>query len=124
MSAPRLQPDETIVFETNPESYAIWGRYLITLGLYGAWRRATCFTVTDQRVIITRGLMLNKSQRSVPVDMVQDASVQTTMGVGSVLVSTAGGSASVEQFGPMRAETARQMSDVILQQRNLARGRA
>ena len=121
MSAPRLQPGETIVFETHPGSYAIWGRYLITLGLYGAWRRAACFTVTDQRVIMTRGLVLSKSQRSVPVDMVQDASVQTTMGVGSVLVSTAGGSASVERFSPLRSETARELSDVILQQRDKAR---
>ena len=123
MSEPRLQPGETIVFETHPGSYALLGRYIISLGWYKFWRQAAYFTVTDQRVIQSYGLLVSKSQRSVPVDMVQDASVQTTMGIGTVLVTTAGGSASEERFGPLPAETAREMSDAILQQRNKARGR-
>jgi hypothetical protein len=50
--------------------------------------------------------------------------VQTSMGVGTVLVTTAGGPASVERFGPLTAQDAREMSDAILQQRNKARGRS
>jgi Bacterial PH domain len=123
MSEPRLQPGETIVFETHPGGYGLLGRYVLSLGWYKFWREAAYFTVTDQRVIQSYGLLLSKSQRSVPVDMVQDASVQTSMGIGTVLVSTAGGPSSVERFGPLPAETARELSDAILQQRNKARAR-
>ena len=121
MSAPRLQQGERVLFAARPHPYAVSLAYLFTLGLYEFWRRATHFVVTDQRVIIAKG-RITKGQRSVPIDMVQDASVTTQLGLGWVVLSTAGGSLSVERLGPMAAPTARRMADVILGQRKHARG--
>jgi uncharacterized membrane protein YdbT with pleckstrin-like domain len=121
MSAPLLQQDEQVVFTAHPHPYGMMGTYLLTLGFYEFWRRATYFVVTDQRVILSKG-RVTRSQRAVPIDMVQDASVTTSLGLGNVIVSTAGGPQSVERFGPMAAPTARRMAEVVLGQRRQARG--
>lgn len=120
MAAPQLQPGEKIVYSSHPESYALVWFYLFTLGLYEIWRRASYFVVTDHRVIRSSGLV-TKSQRSVPVDMVQDASVRTQLGVGFVMISTAGGIHSVISLGPTTAATARELCGVIIDQREQAR---
>lgn len=102
-----------ICFTAHPAAWTLFPIYVLTLGLYELWRRATYFVVTDQRVIRSNGLV-TRSQRSVPIDMVQDASVTTQLGVGTVVVSAAGGPLSVERFGPMGSATARAMADVVL----------
>jgi len=99
-------PIEKVVFIAHPHPYGMKFEYLFRLGLYEFWRRATYFVVTDQRVILSKGLVTQR-QRAVPIDMVQDASVTTLLGLGNVVVSTAGGPQSVERFGPMAAPTAR-----------------
>jgi hypothetical protein len=54
--------------------------------------------------------------------MIQDASLATALGVGSVVLSSAGGALSVQRLSPMTAATAREMVDVILTARKQARG--
>jgi hypothetical protein len=120
MSAPRLEPDEQVIFTAHPGGWTLFVPFLLTLGLYGFWRPATFFMVTNQRVIKTKG-RVTRSKRSVPLDMVQDADVRTSLGVGTVRLSSAGGSLSVQQFGPMRASDAEAMADAILRQRRQVR---
>ncbi len=115
MSAPRLQPGEQIIFTAHPSGWATSGYYIWTLGLWAFWRNATTFTVTDRRVIQAKG-RITKSVRSGPLPMVQDATVKTSLGAGSVILSSAGGSLSVEKFGPMRAADAHALADAILAQ--------
>lgn len=120
MAAPRLQPGERVVFTTRPGAFTLYPAYIFTLGLYELTRRQAHFTVTDQRVIHSSGL-LTRRERSVPVDQVQDAAVVTQLGVGKVVVSTAGGRLSTLIFGPMGSKTAHRMAEVILAQRATTR---
>ena len=119
-SQPRLLPGEKIIYQVHPEGPGVWGVYVATLGLYKFWRENTSFTVTDQRVIVSADMLWNHSQRAVPIDAIQDASVQAVAGAGTVMISTAGG--SVQEIGPVKAETARQLADVIMEQRRATRG--
>jgi membrane protein YdbS with pleckstrin-like domain len=94
--------------------------FALSLGLYAIWRQATWFTVTDQRVIVSKGI-LTRTQRSIPIDMVQDATVTTQLGVGTVVVTAAGGRASALRIGPVASSVAHEMADAILAQRRGAR---
>jgi membrane protein YdbS with pleckstrin-like domain len=119
---PRLQPGEKVLFQAHPAAWSLFPVYVLTLGLYELWRKAAWFMVTDQRVIASKGIV-TRTQRSVPVDMIQDASVRTQLGVGTVVVSSAGGPLSAQRFGPMSSATANEMADVILAGRRQARER-
>jgi len=121
MAEPLLQEDERVLFTAHPGSWGLVGFYFWTLGLYGFWRRATYFMVTDHRVIRTKGLLFSKTQSNVPLEMVQDASLATSFGIGNVVLSSAGGPLSAQKLGPMKAETAREMVEVILRERKRAR---
>jgi uncharacterized membrane protein YdbT with pleckstrin-like domain len=94
--------------------------YFWTLGLYSFWRRATHFAITDQRVIMAKGIV-SKSQKTLPLDMVQDATVTTALGAGGLNVSTAGGQFSQLRLFPLRSEDASRMSEMIIDLRNKKR---
>ena len=120
MSAPKLQRGEQTILAAHPTGWNLAYAYLFTLGLYEVWRRATWFTVTDQRVILSKGI-ITRTQRSIPVDMVQDATVTTQLGIGTVFVTTAGGQASALRLSPLTSAEAHEISDAILTQRRAAR---
>lgn len=120
MAEPRLQEGESVLYTTHPSGWALSIVYFFTLGLYHFWRQATYFLVTDRRVIKAKGIVA-KVQRNVPLDMLQDASLQTTLGMGAVVLSSAGGRLSVEQLNPLKASTAREMVDAILHARQQVR---
>jgi uncharacterized membrane protein YdbT with pleckstrin-like domain len=117
----RLQEGEEVLFEAKPGSWLTFGMYFWTLGLYSFWRRATHFALTDQRVIQAKGVV-SKSQKTLPLDMVQDATVTTALGAGGLNVSTAGGGQlSQLRLFPMRSEDASHMSEMIIDLRNKKR---
>jgi len=120
MSAPKLQRGEQTILAIHPTAWTLGMAYIFTLGLYELWRRATWFTITDQRVILSKGIV-TRTQRSVPVDMIQDATVTTQLGVGWILVTTAGGPASTLRLGPVTSGIAQEIADTILGQRRTAR---
>ena len=123
MADVQLQDGEEIVFETKPGSWLLLGLYICTLGIYAFWRRAKHFALTDHRVILAKGI-ISKSQRSLPLDMVQDASVSTVLGTGGVKVSTAGGTGGELNLTPMKSGDARKMAERIIQARNQKRSAA
>ena len=120
MAAPRLQPGEQIIVSAHPGSWQNSGRYFWTLGLYAFWRRAAWYVVTDRRVIQAAGLV-SRSERSVPLDMIQDVSVTTTLGAGRVLLSSAGGPASIERMYQLTTADAHRLQSAILEHRGAAR---
>lgn len=122
MAAPRLPEDEKVLFTTHPGSWGILGYYFWTLGLYAFWRRNKYFVVTDHRVIVSKGI-IGKTQRNVPLEMIQDASFGTIMGIGSVVLSSADGLLSVQKMGPMKTQTAHEMIDMIMNERKQVQGR-
>lgn len=110
----RIEADETVVYPTiHPSGPLVWFRYAITLGLYEFWRKATCLTVTDRRVIYHAGL-ISKTERTLPLHFLQDASLRTVLGSSYVSFSTAGREAGFETFGPCWPEQARSLKDTIV----------
>jgi Short C-terminal domain/Bacterial PH domain len=87
--------------------------YFWTVGLYHFWRKAKVFAVTDQRILTTKGIV-SKTERSLPLSYVQDASINGTFGAGNVAVSTAGTHNQLDKIGPLKSEEARRFVDAIL----------
>jgi hypothetical protein len=101
-----FQPGEVVVRELRPSPLATIQLYVVTLGLWEIWRRRTRFVLTNQRVIISRGV-LNRAVRFVPLDRVQDATLRNQLWVASIHLSSAGGPGGVEQLRLMRTRDAR-----------------
>lgn len=110
----RLEHGETIKLSQHPCGPGVWMRYFLSFGLYEFWRSAMHMTVTDRRVVCMAGL-LRKTERSLPLRFIQDASVRSLLWSGRVTVSTAGGSEGIERFGDLWPREAREMKDQVLQ---------
>lgn len=112
----RLHDDERVLLSTRRSGWRIVLGKVVTLGLFTFWWRACWIVVTDQRLYVKQGI-LNKSELSLPMRFIQDASVHRSwLGVGEVALSTAGGDESISRLYPLTANDARQLSDVILAQ--------
>lgn len=84
--------------------------YPLTLGLWELWRRRHHVILTNQRVVVRKGIIA-KSQQAVPIDRIQDAGLTTSIfGGGSVRLSSAGGSLGVEVIKPLTRPDATQFS--------------
>ena len=110
---------ETVVLRKRESalSLSFWASLIFTLGLYVFWWLAKTLTVTDRRVVWRRGLLGSK-ERSVPLQQVQDVSVEYTLfgrllGYGTVRVESAGGPAT-EIVAP-RIPRPGQVRDAILE---------
>ena len=99
-------PGEVVVREVRPSPLATIPLYLFTLGLWEIWRRRTRFILSNQRVIISYGV-LHRAVRFLPLDRVQDATLKNLLWVASIHLSSAGGSGGVEQLRRMRTRVAR-----------------
>ena len=110
-----LNPGEIVAFQEHPGSWNMAPNYVATLGLYGVKRKATMITVTNQRVIVQSGIVTRREQ-SVPIGMVQDAIVETRLGVGWVVLSSAGRRGAVMKLGPFTSSVAQRLADTILAQ--------
>jgi uncharacterized membrane protein YdbT with pleckstrin-like domain len=89
------------------------GLYLVTLGLWGIWRRRTHFVLTNQRIVLTKGV-LNKTERSAPLTKIQDSILRRSVfNGGSVTLSTAGGPLGIEQIGPLGNNVAIAFHDAL-----------
>ena len=89
---------------------------IFTLGLYVPWWRAACFVVTDRRLITKKGI-LNTKEDSLPLQLIQDATVeQTPDGIGRVNISTAGDSAGLSRIDLLKPKDARQLADTTMWQ--------
>jgi membrane protein YdbS with pleckstrin-like domain len=112
----RLQSDEEIVLSMLRSGWPILLRQVVTLGLYTFWWKAGVITLTNQRIHLRQGI-LTKSEKSLPMRFIQDASMhRSLLRVGSVEVSTAGGGPGDASIYPIVPEDARRLTDAILAQ--------
>jgi membrane protein YdbS with pleckstrin-like domain len=112
----RLQADERVLVAYRRSGWPVMLNKIITLGLFVFWWRACVFVVTDQRVYTKEGI-LNKSELSLPMRFIQDAAMRRSwLGIGSVVVSTAGGADGDTMLSPLSPRDARDLSDAILAQ--------
>lgn len=115
-----MGPGESIVLSTRPAAtFGVWARWIFTLGLYEIWRRQHQFIVTNQRVIVTKGI-LNRTETVVPINKIQDVTVRTNLFLGSVALSSAGGPLGIEQLGPVWRHQAGALADAITTQMRTA----
>ena len=99
MAQLNFQSGEVVVRELRPTPLGVWPLYIVTLGLYEIWRRRTRFILTNQRVIISKGVV-NRAVRFLPLDRVQDATLKNQLWIASILLSSAGGVSGIESVGP------------------------
>lgn len=85
-----LAEGEQVEFACRPARLPRFALYLVTLGLYEFWRRATFYVVTNRRTAERAGL-ITRTETSLPLFYVQDATIKTFLAWGAIYVSTAGG---------------------------------
>ena len=103
-----LDPGERVTFTVRPRKTA-W-RYLGSLGLWELQRRATRFTVTNNRLLVEEGLV-KKAVSGVPLAAIQHVLVRTGPWEGTVDVGARGQSPS--KIGPLGPNTARRLAAAI-----------
>lgn len=110
----RLNPGEEILRSEIPSVWwSGWLRYPFTLGLWEVWRRRHRFILTNQRVVIRKGL-LNTTERNVLLGRIQDVSLQRSILKGGwVELSSAGGVLGIERIGPLTRAGARRFADAV-----------
>jgi membrane protein YdbS with pleckstrin-like domain len=108
-----LAENETITTTCRPAKVPRWIFYLVTLGLYEFWRRATVYAVTDRRVVARNGI-ITRTEGSLPLFYVQDATIQTFLWWGRIHVSTAGGESGDLETLSVPKESAQELRRVIL----------
>jgi hypothetical protein len=105
---------EEVVMVTRPGRLATFPRYLMTLGLYGFWRKRDTSAITDQRVLLGNGI-IRRDERSIPLSHVDDVSV-ARRGLYSYvnLEIHQRGTTVVQRVGPMPPRAARRFAREIL----------
>jgi hypothetical protein len=109
-----LAGGETIDYTCRPAKFPLFLHYILSLGLYEFWRRVHLYAVTDRRMVERRGLLINKSEVSLPLLYVQDAAIETALWWGRVNVSTAGASGGSLQTRWVSKQEARVLRSTIL----------
>jgi hypothetical protein len=113
----RLFPDEEIVLVVRPSRLAKIPQYVVTLGLYGFWRRRDESVLTDQRILFGKGIV-RRDERSIGLHRVHDVSVarRAYFSYADVTIDDRGRHV-VKRIGPIPPNAARRFSREILQRR-------
>lgn len=91
---------------------AVW-RYVRSLGLYEAQRRATRFTVTDKRLVIEDGVV-KRAVSGIPLSAIQHVTLRTGPWEGSVDVAIPGPRGPIQSsIGPLRSPVARKLAAAL-----------
>ena len=105
-----LQPGETMIMMTRPARRVTFPKYLYTLGLYGIWRKRHLFVLTDRRILAGEGVF-NRSERSIPLTRVEDATFRRRgLAAYCDVVVTSRGGRRTERLGPLSARAARRFA--------------
>jgi membrane protein YdbS with pleckstrin-like domain len=122
MSQITLHQDEVILVDVTPSPLWTCGAYVVTLGLWEAWRRRHRYIVTNQRVLATKGI-ITKSQQSAPLGKLQDVHTRLSPLQGSsIVLSTAGGALGIESVRNLTRANARAFTEALNGQSNRATG--
>lgn len=109
----RLQPGERILMEMLPSKWWTWAFYVCSVGLWGIWRKRHRYILTNQRIVLTKGL-ISKSVRALPLDRIQDANLHTSpFSGGRVKLSTAGGILGTESIKQLTRRDAKAFIDLL-----------
>jgi Bacterial PH domain len=108
-----LRPGETFLLVGHPAIVRVWPKYLLTVGLYGFWRSRDTTVLTDQRVIMGKGIV-SRSERAIPMRRIQDASyARRGLTAYCEVKYEAQGRYQVARLGPFNRKTARRFAREI-----------
>lgn len=109
----KLSPGERIILDELPSAYWTWPLYVMTLGFWIIWRNRHRFILTNQRLIVTAGIV-SKSERSVQLSRIQEVNVLRSLtSGGKVSLTSAGGPLSFRHVGPLSRERARVFAETM-----------
>ena len=96
-----------------PSLWWTLGRLIFTAGLWFFWRKRHVYVLTNQRVIVVKGI-INTSEASAPLSRIQDLHLKRSIFTGGKLAwSTAGGSLGVTGISFVTRNNARQFADAM-----------
>ncbi len=109
----RLHDGETVVLEMLQSSWWTLGRYVFTFGLWAIWRKQHRYVLTNQRVLLLKGI-ISKTEQAVPLDRIQDAQLRRSPLTGGwITLSSAGGPLGVGRIGPLTQADALRFADEL-----------
>ena len=113
----RLFDGEEVVVVVRPSRVARIPRYILTLGLYGIWRKRDESILTDQRILLGKGV-IRHDERSIGLHRVQDVSVahRAFYSYADITIDERGRPA-VKRIGPITPDASRRFSREILRRR-------
>ena len=112
-----VERGETVLLVARPSIAAVWYRYLLTLGIYGFWRRQDLSVLTDRRVLVGKGIV-RRSERTIPLANINDAVyLRRLFFAYCEISSTVRGRNHVLQVGPLSVRQARRFTEEILWRR-------
>ena len=109
--------DEKIVWEVRKSATPeVWGKLILSLGLYMLWLRADKCTVTNRKVVHRHGL-LNVAEEAIPLERIQDVNSKIGPLTGKVAVSSAGVVVGMSiVVGPLWRGQAQKLMQVVQEQ--------
>ncbi len=109
-----IQQGESILMVGRPSIAVVWPKYLVTLGLYGLWRKRNVSVLTDRRVVVGKGIF-SRTEQSIPIDHISDATyVRRGLSAYCEVASIFRGRDRVHRLGPLSARQARRLTDEIV----------
>ena len=106
----QLFDDEEVVLVARPGRLATLPKLILTLGLYGFWRRRDTAVLTDHRILLGAGI-LRRRERSIPLAVIEDVSF-TRSGLNSYadVMFHDGHRSALRRIGPMAPRHARRLT--------------
>jgi len=99
-----------VVKAATPE---VWGKYIVSLGLYEVWRRHDRCIVTNRKVVRRSGVF-SRTEQDIPLERIQDVSSHIGPLTGTVEVSSAGKWVGVSiEVGPLWRKQAQRLAEAI-----------
>ena len=98
----------------RPGHVATLPRFMLTLGLYGFWRRRDASVLTDRRVLMGKGIV-RRDERSIPLSHVDDVRfARTGLNAYADLTIADQRHGTVKRVGPMSTPNAHRFAREIL----------
>jgi Bacterial PH domain len=108
-----VQKGESVLMVGRPSLAVVWPKYVLTLGLYGLWRKRNVSVLTDRRVVVGKGIF-SRTEYSIPIKQISDAMyVRRGLSAYCEVASVLRGRDHVERLGPLSARQARRLTDEI-----------
>jgi hypothetical protein len=108
-----LRENESLRLVARPARGATFYKYILTLGLYGFWRKRNTMVVTDRRLLLGRGI-LRREERSIPRNRVNRVKfVRRGLYSYTEIDVVEGDRHHAEMIGPLSSRRARQLHDEL-----------